>query len=101
MPDAERIDGFFACWTRKESAIKALGGSITELASEVLVTAHPREPARLRRMPSTESHTGPWQLQDLPVGQGYAAALCYQGRSAEVFLWDADTRLMPGEHPGA
>lgn len=101
LPEAARIDGFFACWTRKEAAIKALGGSIAELAAEVVVTAHPREPAQLRRMPSTESSADLWQLQDLPVGEGYAAALCYEGRSAEVFLWDAGAWLFPGDHPGA
>jgi 4'-phosphopantetheinyl transferase len=100
LPEAERIDGFYACWTRKESSIKALGGSIAELALEVLVTANPREPARLRRMPSTDSNAGPWQLQDLPVGEGYAAALCYQGRSAEVSLWDADAWLMSRDNAG-
>lgn len=101
LPEAARIDGFFACWTRKEAVIKALGGSIAEFAREVVVTAHPHEPARLRRMPSTESRADLWQLQDLPVGEGYAAALCYEGRSAEVFLWDADAWLIPGDHPGA
>jgi 4'-phosphopantetheinyl transferase len=87
LRDAAKVAAFYACWTRKEAAVKAFGGSIMELSAGVVVSSSPAEPARLLRLP--REHGGPdgWHLHDLPVGRGYAAALCYEGPPAEVFLW--------------
>ncbi len=65
-----RIRAFYAAWTRKEAEIKACGGSIAVARAGV-----PRSP-------------GEWVLRDLPVGDGYAAALCSDGRPARVALWE-------------
>jgi 4'-phosphopantetheinyl transferase len=80
---------FYACWTRKEAAVKALGESITRLSREVVVSADPRGPARILQLPAGGTGRG-WHLHDLPVEQGYAAALCYRGPKAEIFLWQPD-----------
>jgi len=92
LPDLMRVAAFYACWTRKEAAVKALGASLMELSGEVIVSTPPGEPARLLRLPREHGEPGAWHLHDLPVGQGYAAALCYEGSSAATFLWEP-----PGE----
>ena len=87
LRDAMKVAAFYACWTRKEAAVKAFGGSIMELSAGVVVSSSPAEPARLLRLP--REHGGPdaWRLHDLPVGPGYAAAICHEGPSADIFLW--------------
>ncbi len=90
LPEGMRADAFYACWTRKEAVVKAVGGSIVKLAGKVIVSAPPDEPARLLRLACGRGENNEWRLQDLPAGEGYAAALCYEGPRAAVFLWEPD-----------
>ena len=89
FPEKSRTAAFYACWTRKEAAVKALGGSIARLANELIVSVTPRGPVRILQMPSGGADER-WYLQDLPVGERYAAALCYEGPLADVFLWQPE-----------
>jgi 4'-phosphopantetheinyl transferase len=61
---------FFSAWTRREALIKARGGSIVR----------PDAPA-----------AGSWHLRDVPAGEGYAAALCWEGDPAGIFFWERET----------
>jgi 4'-phosphopantetheinyl transferase len=78
MPEQSRAAAFYACWTRKEAVVKALGGSIAILCEEVVVSVLPEGPADLLRMPSSGGKTASWRLMDLPAGPGYAGALCFE-----------------------
>jgi 4'-phosphopantetheinyl transferase len=89
LPEEMKTAAFYSCWTRKEAAVKALGGSIAELRDKIIVSTFPGGPAQILRMPSS-SENNEWHLHDLPVGEGYSAALCYGGPPAEVFLWQPD-----------
>jgi 4'-phosphopantetheinyl transferase len=92
LPEESRDRAFYACWTRKEAAIKALGGSIAMLA-RVIVSTDPEGPARILQMPSAAPAGGGnerWHLHDLPADEGYAAALCYGGPDAALRLWQPD-----------
>jgi 4'-phosphopantetheinyl transferase len=72
---ADRIDAFFACWTRKEALLKAVGLGISRGLSRVEVTCRPGDPARLLRSDLTEVDPAGWSLFDLPVPPGYRSAL--------------------------
>ena len=87
LRDDMKVAAFYACWTRKEAVVKAFGGSIMELSARVVVSTSPAEPARLLHCPREHGEPDAWSLRDLPVGQGYAAALCYEGSQAKVSLW--------------
>jgi len=50
LRDAVKVAAFYACWTRKETAVKAFGGSIMELSARVVVSSSPGEPPRLLRI---------------------------------------------------
>jgi 4'-phosphopantetheinyl transferase len=89
LPEELKIAAFHACWTRKEAVVKALGGSITELSSRIIVSTAPREPAQILQMRSDGADSD-WHLHDLPVDEGYVAALCYGGPPAAVSLWQPD-----------
>jgi 4'-phosphopantetheinyl transferase len=86
LPEELRAAAFHSCWTRKEAVVKALGGSIAALSRDVIVSSYPLGPARILSMPSMRE-SGEWQLLDLPMSQGYAASLCYEGKPAALFLW--------------
>jgi 4'-phosphopantetheinyl transferase len=68
-------DAFFRCWTRKEAFIKAKGGGLSIPLDQFDVSIADDQPAALlaTRPDPTEAHR--WQLHNLPVQAGYAAAL--------------------------
>ncbi len=47
LPDAQRLDAFYACWTRKEAFVKAEGSGIANALSAFEVSVSPDEPARI------------------------------------------------------
>ena len=87
LTGASRIEAFYSCWTRKEAAVKALGGSIMLLADKVIVSGPREHDARLLQIPSDLGSPGEWRLLDLPVPAGSAAALCHEAPAAPVRLW--------------
>ncbi|HVP18117.1 MAG TPA: 4'-phosphopantetheinyl transferase superfamily protein [Spirochaetia bacterium] len=90
LPAGMRTAAFYACWTRKEAAIKALGGSIAGLLDKVIVSPDPRSQVQVIQVPAGQPQTGELHVRDVPVGGGYSAALCYAGSEAEVFLWQPE-----------
>jgi 4'-phosphopantetheinyl transferase len=63
------LAAFYRAWTRREATIKARGASITRPLRE-------------------QGVDGRWHVDDLPVGEGYAAALCVEGPGVPVSLWE-------------
>jgi 4'-phosphopantetheinyl transferase len=78
-PDAV-LDGFFACWTRKEAFVKATGEGLARPLHQFDVSVG-RTAALLVTRPDS-SEAGRWVLQRLDVGAGYAASLCVRGSVA-------------------
>ncbi len=75
LPPAQRSEGFFRCWTRKEAYIKALGEGLSHPLADFDVTLTPGVPARLlgtRRDPAAVAR---WEMLDLTPRPGYAGAL--------------------------
>jgi medium-chain acyl-[acyl-carrier-protein] hydrolase len=90
VPAQRRHEAFFACWTRKEAYIKAMGlglslpldcFDVAVLPGEAALLATRHDPAALQR----------WSLRDLEPGPGYAGAVAAEGRG-----W----RLWCGDWPG-
>lgn len=71
----DRLEAFFACWTRKEALLKAVGLGIARGLSHVEVTCRPGDPARLVRSDLDEINPARWSLVDLAAAPGYRAAL--------------------------
>jgi 4'-phosphopantetheinyl transferase len=74
LPESEQSLGFFNCWTRKESFIKAVGHGLSFPLDQFSVTLRPHEKAAL-----VETHFDPeekhkWTLKSVQVPQGYVAA---------------------------
>jgi 4'-phosphopantetheinyl transferase len=75
LPLADRVDAFFACWTRKEAVLKAVGLGIAGGLSRLEVTCRPGEHACVIRSDLAEVDPGTWSLVDLPSPAGYRSAL--------------------------
>jgi 4'-phosphopantetheinyl transferase len=76
----ERYEGFFRCWTRKESFIKALGEGLSHPLDSFDVTIEPDVPARLvATRPNDEAAR--WRLWDINVPSGYVAALAAEAEA--------------------
>lgn len=77
LPPAARKDAFFRVWTLKEAVMKAVGLGLSLPPDQVEVTLTPAGPSALLRL----GHEGfdRWCVCELPVVDGYAAALAVEG----------------------
>jgi 4'-phosphopantetheinyl transferase len=88
LEPAVQCDAFFACWTRKEAYIKAQGDGLSLPLAAFDVTLVPDEQARLTGTRPDPAEASRWSLHDLPVGNGYKAALAIQGTDRQLKCWD-------------
>ena len=91
LPAALRLDGFYACWTRKEAFIKALGDGLALPLDAFDVSLAPGAPAALLAGRGPAADVARWELHALDAGPDYAAALVVEGRGCRVL-----TRGWPG-----
>jgi 4'-phosphopantetheinyl transferase len=75
LPASQREAGFFACWTRKEAYVKALGGGLTVPLDRFEVAFVPGDKPRLRSIDESEQAAREWTLWDIDVGHGMTAAV--------------------------
>lgn len=88
LPIAERVDGFFRCWTRKEAYIKATGRGLSQGLDTFDVTLGPRETAALLR--NDDGTHERWTMANVEVGPGYAGAVAVEGVVSKIRYWNAD-----------
>ncbi len=99
LPVEQRSRAFFACWTRKEAYVKAVGDGLAMGLHRFAVSLLPGEPARVLAWPGGRPggaegqrlDQSAWFLHDLDVGPGYAAALALAGEDRQLSCW----RLAP------
>lgn len=84
LPQNQQKEAFYNCWTRKEAYIKACGKGLSIPLNEFDVTLKPGEPAKIIESRFDPSSVCNWQLDSLPVPQGYIAALAVNARPYEV-----------------
>jgi 4'-phosphopantetheinyl transferase len=74
LPVEARQKLFFRLWVRKEALFKAMGQGLSAFDS-----VQPR--------PSAQEN---WQVQDLDIAPGYAAAIAVEGRCPKIEFFNAD-----------
>ena len=89
-PDA-RTPAFFNCWTRKEAYIKALGKGLSHPLHSFTVSLAAEEPVALLITENDPGEASEWTLKELPVGDGYVAAVAVRGKECRFsyWIWDA------------
>ena len=79
LPEEERQAAFFACWTRKEAFIKALGAGFALPPDRFEVSLGAGEPPRLVAVKGMPGEAERWSLAAWEPRPGYVAALAVEG----------------------
>ena len=87
VPSAQRPEAFFHCWTRKEAYVKARGLGLSIALDQFDVSVSVAEPAALLQTREEGQESSHWSLHDLPVGEGYVAALAVEEHPRLLF-WE-------------
>lgn len=93
LPEPERAQGFFRCWTRKEAYIKAVGTGLSLPLHQFDVSLQPRDQNALRATRPDAGEVARWSLREIPAGDNYIAALCVSGNR-----WALKTFELPDLH---
>jgi 4'-phosphopantetheinyl transferase len=94
LPEEQRCESFFHCWTRKEAYIKALGGGLSIPLDSFDVAFVPGAEAALLRVAENPHEVARWRIYDLPAASGYCAAAMVEGQRHELRCWDWDAALL-------
>ena len=86
LPPADRLRGFYACWTRKEAFIKAIGLGLSAPLDGFDVTLAPGDPPAIEAVRWAPAEAARWSLRSLDGGAGYAAALAVEGHGFGLSL---------------
>jgi 4'-phosphopantetheinyl transferase len=79
LPGHLRVQGFFACWTRKEAFLKATGDGLSFPLADFSVTTHPDLDPALEEIRGNTEARKRWFLTDLSVAVGYRATVAGEG----------------------
>ncbi|MGB6154168.1 MAG: 4'-phosphopantetheinyl transferase superfamily protein [Pricia sp.] len=93
MPESEKVAGFFRCWTRKESFIKAKGSGLSFALTSFSVSLDVDSPSLLRT-DWTAMEKGEGGLFSFTPEEGYLGALSIRGTINKVqeFNWQTLNR---------
>jgi 4'-phosphopantetheinyl transferase len=86
LPLTLRDAAFFACWTRKEAYLKALGSGLARPLDGFTVTLAPDTAIDLV-VHGDARETARWSIHELSPLAGYDAALVTEGRPTQVRCW--------------
>jgi 4'-phosphopantetheinyl transferase len=87
LPEYQRQEAFFNCWTRKEAYIKALGDGVYHALDRFDVSLAPGEPARLVSVEGSAEQASCWFMKSLTPEDGYVAALAVKGSDFCPSYW--------------
>ena len=79
FPDHIRMLAFFACWTRKESFIKAIGDGLSFPLADFSVNTEPGADPMIEEIHGDMGAHRHWSMTSLNVGDDYCATLTVEG----------------------
>jgi 4'-phosphopantetheinyl transferase len=91
LPEAERLEAFFRCWTLKEAYVKATGTGLARATDSFDVTFTRGEPARLLSVDGQLEEAYFWSLVGLAPALGYVGAVAAEGRDWTMACWQDRT----------
>ena len=75
LPQEQQTEAFFACWTRKEAYVKALGDGLLLSLDSFSVALEPEVPARLLRAGDDPAEPSRWQFHHFVPAPGMVGAI--------------------------
>jgi 4'-phosphopantetheinyl transferase len=94
LPEEQRIEAFYTCWTRKEAFIKARGMGLSIPLDQFEVSFTANSPPRLTHSMTDLIHARDWSLYELRPGTGYIAALAAQSQDWDILCWQWPLRRL-------
>ena len=85
LPEKDKIEAFFNCWTRKEAFIKAIGEGLSYPLKDFDVSLKPGEPAKLLRIRGDAEEASQWTIQEMPIAAGYKASFAIRAKDFEKY----------------
>jgi 4'-phosphopantetheinyl transferase len=96
LPEELRDEAFFACWTRKEAYLKAVGLGLSGPLDSFDVSVDPRAPAEILRIHASARAAREWSIHDLSQPPEYRAAVAVHApRSLVVNRTGGDEIRLP------
>jgi 4'-phosphopantetheinyl transferase len=87
LPPDQKLEAFFAGWTRKEAYLKARGDGLVYPLDQISVSLSPENPAGLLITRDGPQELSRWSLQSLTPANGYAAALAVKSLTWRLEQW--------------
>jgi len=84
LPESERPEGFFNCWTRKEAYIKAVGDGLSVALDSFRVTLQPGVPARMVDLYGSTGAAEYWTLHAFTPDPDYTGAIAYRDQPRAI-----------------
>jgi len=94
LPAAQKPEGFFNCWTRKEAYLKAVGEGLALPLDSFDVTLAPGEPARMLAVEGDAERATRWHYWHLRPAEDYIGAVAIEG-TVEGREWTVRTLGFP------
>jgi 4'-phosphopantetheinyl transferase len=91
--ESERQRAFFACWTRKEALVKAIGEGLSYALREFSVTVAPDAPAAIEEVTADPSAVFRWSLTNLHSEVGYVGTLAFEKAPCHIEQWQWNPAL--------
>jgi 4'-phosphopantetheinyl transferase len=87
VPEEQKMEAFFHCWTRKEAYLKATGEGIADALPRIEVSLTPGQPARLSRINGDALSASRWRLGGLAPAPGFVGALAVKADTLRLACW--------------
>ncbi len=84
LPAADRDEGFFACWTRKEAFVKALGAGLSFPLADFSVSLAPGKPAAVEHIRGDASEVERWQMETIRPTPDFIGAVAARRRGWQL-----------------
>lgn len=87
LPEAERLEAFFLCWTRKEAFLKATGEGLHFELDRVEVSVEPGEAAEIVSLDGDPGAAARWSIRSLKPEPDYVGAVVLEGPIKTMNCW--------------
>jgi 4'-phosphopantetheinyl transferase len=75
LPEPDRLNAFYHCWTRKEAVLKAVGTGLAFPLGQIVVSIDGTDPARVVSFAGDPAASANWWLAHLEPASGYLGAV--------------------------
>ena len=86
LPEADRLPGFYRCWTRKEAVLKSLGDGLARPLDSFDVTLGADGPARIERVQGEPDAARTWALLAFVPAAGFEGAIALRAHGLPIDL---------------